>query len=183
LKTKCSFVCYLFCKTVWRCLILLRSSNFLNRWQNWVSRTSCKKWTSIFFECCAESMHCSKLKKWFERTWRSLSTTSRRSWRCTTCESFQYSRRRNRDCHYHCCCHYHCFCRFFFFVCCFDRLDLIDSFDFDDLVLNEMLVSTFVLHVIIAFTMNAMLHLNDDDVLDFENDERRNIDDDCHDHD
>jgi hypothetical protein len=46
-----------------------------------------------------------------------------------------------------------------------------------------MLVSTFVLHVIITFTMNAMLHLNDDNVLDFENDERRNIDDDCHDHD
>jgi hypothetical protein len=31
--------------------------------------------------------------------------------------------------------------------------------------------------------MNAVLHLNDDDVLDLENDERKNIDDDCHDHD
>jgi hypothetical protein len=31
--------------------------------------------------------------------------------------------------------------------------------------------------------MNAMLHLNDDDVLDFEDNERKNIDDDCHDHD
>jgi hypothetical protein len=30
--------------------------------------------------------------------------------------------------------------------------------------------------------MNAMLHLNDDDVLDFESSERKNIDDDCHDH-
>ncbi len=31
--------------------------------------------------------------------------------------------------------------------------------------------------------MSAVLHLNDDDVLDFEDDERRSIDDDCHDHD
>jgi hypothetical protein len=47
----------------------------------------------------------------------------------------------------------------------------------------KMLVSTFVFHVMIAFTMSAVLHLNDDDVLDFENDERKNIDDDYHDHD
>jgi hypothetical protein len=31
--------------------------------------------------------------------------------------------------------------------------------------------------------MSVMLHLNDDDVFNFENDERKNIDDDCHDHD
>jgi hypothetical protein len=31
--------------------------------------------------------------------------------------------------------------------------------------------------------MSAMLHLNDDNVLDLENDERKDIDDDCHDHD
>jgi hypothetical protein len=31
--------------------------------------------------------------------------------------------------------------------------------------------------------MNAMLHLNDDDVFNLENDEWKNIDDDCHDHD
>jgi hypothetical protein len=47
----------------------------------------------------------------------------------------------------------------------------------------KMLVSTLALYVIIAFTVSAVLHLNDDDVLDFENDERRDIDDDCHDHD
>ncbi len=47
----------------------------------------------------------------------------------------------------------------------------------------KMLVSTFAFHVIIAFTVNAVLHLNDDDVLSFENDERRSIDDDCHDDD
>jgi hypothetical protein len=46
----------------------------------------------------------------------------------------------------------------------------------------KMFISTFVFHVIIAFTVNAVLHLNDDDVLDFES-ERKNIDDDCHDHD
>jgi hypothetical protein len=133
-RTKCSFVCCLFCKIIWRCFVSLRSSNLLNRWQKWISRTSCKKWTSIFLECCAESMHCSKLKKWFERTWRSLSTTFRKSWRCTICEIFQRSRRRNRDCRCHCCYHCHCFYRVFFFACCLDRLDLIDLFDFDDLV-------------------------------------------------
>jgi hypothetical protein len=31
--------------------------------------------------------------------------------------------------------------------------------------------------------MSAMLHLNDDDIFDLESDERKNIDDDCHDHD
>jgi hypothetical protein len=31
--------------------------------------------------------------------------------------------------------------------------------------------------------MNAMFYLNDDDVFDFENDERKNIDDDYHNHD
>jgi hypothetical protein len=31
--------------------------------------------------------------------------------------------------------------------------------------------------------MNAVLYLNDDDILDFKNDERKNIDDDYHDHD
>jgi hypothetical protein len=46
-----------------------------------------------------------------------------------------------------------------------------------------MFISTFALHVIIALTINATLHLNDDDILDFENDKRRNINNDCYDHD
>jgi hypothetical protein len=46
-----------------------------------------------------------------------------------------------------------------------------------------MFISTFAFHVIIAFTMNVMLCLNDNDVLDFKNDERKNIDNDCYDHD
>jgi hypothetical protein len=44
----------------------------------------------------------------------------------------------------------------------------------------KMLVSTFVLHVIITFAMNALLHLNDDQILD---NKRRSKDDDDHDHD
>jgi hypothetical protein len=44
----------------------------------------------------------------------------------------------------------------------------------------KMLVSTFALHVIIALAVNAILHLNDDQIF---NRKRRNKDDDCHDHD
>ncbi len=44
----------------------------------------------------------------------------------------------------------------------------------------RMLVSTFALHVIITFAVNALLHLNDDQILD---NKRRNKDDDDHDHD
>jgi hypothetical protein len=44
----------------------------------------------------------------------------------------------------------------------------------------KMLISTFVLHVIITFTMNAFLYLNDDQILDRK---RKNKDDDCHDYD
>jgi hypothetical protein len=47
----------------------------------------------------------------------------------------------------------------------------------------KIFISTFAFHVIIAFTMSATLHLNDDEFLDLENNERRNIDNDCHDHD
>ncbi len=43
-----------------------------------------------------------------------------------------------------------------------------------------MFVSTFVLHVIITFVINAFLHLNDDQILDKK---RKNKDDDDHDHD
>jgi hypothetical protein len=47
----------------------------------------------------------------------------------------------------------------------------------------RMFISTFAFHVIIAFTVNAVFYLNDDDVLNFDNNERKNINDDCHDHD
>jgi hypothetical protein len=47
----------------------------------------------------------------------------------------------------------------------------------------KMFISTFVFHMIIAFTMNAMFHSNDDDVFDFENNERENNNDNYHDHD
>jgi hypothetical protein len=43
-----------------------------------------------------------------------------------------------------------------------------------------MLVSTFILHVIITFAVSALLHLNDDQILD---NKCRNEDDDDHDHD
>jgi hypothetical protein len=44
----------------------------------------------------------------------------------------------------------------------------------------KMFISTFVLHVIITFAVSALLHLNDDQILD---NKRRNKDDDDHDHD
>jgi hypothetical protein len=44
----------------------------------------------------------------------------------------------------------------------------------------KMLVSTFALHVIITFAVSALLHLNDDQILDKK---RRDRDDDDHDHD
>jgi hypothetical protein len=44
----------------------------------------------------------------------------------------------------------------------------------------RMLVSTFALHVIMMIAVSALLHLNDDHVLDCK---RRDKDDDCHDHD
>ncbi len=44
----------------------------------------------------------------------------------------------------------------------------------------KMFVSTFVLHVIMTIAVNALLHLNDDHVLDRK---RKNKNDDCHDHD
>ncbi len=43
-----------------------------------------------------------------------------------------------------------------------------------------MFISTFAFHVIITFAVNALLHLNDDQILD---NKRRNRDDDDHDHD
>jgi hypothetical protein len=43
-----------------------------------------------------------------------------------------------------------------------------------------MLISTFVFHVIIMFAVNALLHLNNDQILDHK---RKNKDDDCHNHD
>ncbi len=43
-----------------------------------------------------------------------------------------------------------------------------------------MLVSTFILHVIITFAVNAILHLNDDLIFDRK---RKNEDDDCQDDD
>ncbi len=99
---------------------------------------SCTRWTSIFFECCVVSMRYSKLKTLFKQTWRSLSTTFRRSWWYTIYEILQrFRRRRHFDCCCYCRCHCRCFYRFFFFVCCFDRHDLIDFFDFNDFDLNE----------------------------------------------
>jgi hypothetical protein len=44
----------------------------------------------------------------------------------------------------------------------------------------KMLISTFALHVIITFAVSALLHLNDDQILDRK---RRNKNDDDHDHD
>ncbi len=44
----------------------------------------------------------------------------------------------------------------------------------------KMLVSTLALHVIVAFAMSAVLHLNDDNILDRE---REDDDDDDHDYD
>jgi hypothetical protein len=111
---KYSFICCLSCKTIWRCLISLQSSNLLNRWQKWVSRRSCKKWTSIFFVRCVENRSCSKLNTRFDETERSWSSKSRDWWRCKFCVLFFRHRfsnwvfRRRR-------------CRFFVCVCCFDR--------------------------------------------------------------
>ncbi len=138
-KRKYSFVCYRFCRSRESFLVSWRKSIFQDRWLKLTCWKSCMKWTSTFFECCAESMHYSKFKKWSERAWRSLSTTFRKSWRCTICEIFQRSRHRCFDCRYHCCCrcHCHCSCRSFFFICCFDRFDLINLFDFDDFVSDE----------------------------------------------
>ncbi len=134
-RRKYSFVFCRFCKSRESFFVSWRTLISRDYWLKLTCWRSCTRWTSIFFECCAESMHCSKLRKWSERTWRSLSTAFRKSWRCTTCEIFQRSRRRRRDycCHYY----YHRFYRFFFFVCCLDRFDLIDFFDFDDFVSNE----------------------------------------------
>jgi hypothetical protein len=73
-RTKCSFVCYLSCKTIWRCFVLLRSSNSLNRWQKWISRTSCKRWTSICFVRCVENRSCSKFNTRFNETVASSDT-------------------------------------------------------------------------------------------------------------
>ncbi len=121
-RTKCSFVCCLFCRTIWQCFI-----SFLNRWQKWISRRSCKRWTSIFLERCAENMHCSKFKRWFERTWRSLSIMSREIWRCTICEISRHLCRFHLEHR----CRYHCRCHFFFFACCFDRFDCFDLINRD----------------------------------------------------
>jgi hypothetical protein len=131
-RTKCSFVYCLSCKTVWWCLVSLRSSNLLNRWQKWISRTSCKRWTSFFLEYCAENMHCSEFRRWFERAWRSLSIMFRKIWRCTVCEIF----RRFRRFHFEHRCRCHCRCHSFFFVCCLDRFDYLDLIN-RDLVWNE----------------------------------------------
>jgi hypothetical protein len=127
---KCSFACCQSCRSRESFFVSWRKLISRDHWSKWVCWTSCTRWTSISFECCAESMRCRKLKKWFKRARRSLSITFREIRRCITCEIFRRSRRHRRDCRWH------CFCRFFFFVCCLDRLDLIDSFDFNDLVSN-----------------------------------------------
>jgi hypothetical protein len=102
-----------FCRSRESFLVSWRKLISRDRWLKLTFWRSCRRWTSIFFECCAENMHCSKFKKWFKRTWRLLSITFQRSWRCTTCEIFQRSRRCRRDCRCHCCCRCHCFYRFF----------------------------------------------------------------------
>ncbi len=66
IRKQCLFVCCLSCKTIWRCFVSLRSSNLLHRWQKWISRTSCKKWTSICLVRNVENRSCSEFNTQFD---------------------------------------------------------------------------------------------------------------------